>query len=116
VLIPSPTAPEPLPVSVVDPSAIVQIICVSQEGDVTAGTAFRVGKSLMLSVNHVVSGGQCFINREPVHVKYTSADSDFSMLDSGPGPFLKVDCGGFRADHKYLGDRLRPRAPTTDGR
>lgn len=69
----------------------------------TAGSAFRIGPHLLLSVNHVVSGTRCQISGQPIHVDYKSRKADFAELsDSRDGQWLKVDCGGFVAGHEYL--------------
>lgn len=88
---------------VIPPQAFAEIVCVDRTG-ITAGTAFRIGPGLMLSVNHVTSAkGQCFVGGKPMTIRYTSRATDFSMIGGGPeGPFLKVDCGGFVKGHSYL--------------
>jgi hypothetical protein len=43
------------------------------------------------------------INGVPIHVIYTSAKADFSILtDDRAGQWLKVDCGGFVAGREYI--------------
>jgi hypothetical protein len=101
VLLPVPVAPAIPETVVIDPASIVQVICPTDDG-YKAGTAFRVGNDLMLSVNHVTSGGDCFINGQRVVVRYASEDEDFSMLEGSPGPSLKIDCGGFVRGRRYI--------------
>jgi hypothetical protein len=102
VLLPVPVAPAIPQMVVIEPSAIVQVICVSSDG-MTAGTAYRIGPDLMLTASHVTSGnGDCFIGRDPVRVAWKSPDADFTELHGGPGPYLSVDCGGFVKGKKYL--------------
>jgi hypothetical protein len=84
----------------IDTDAIVQVICPTP-GGWTAGTAFRVGHGLILSVNHVTSVGTCKINGERIKVLYSSKQ-DFSMVAGGKGPFLRVDCGGFIRGRHYM--------------
>lgn len=98
----SPLAPQLTPTVVIQPQAIVQVICFSPN-DISAGTAFRVGPTgLMLSVNHVTSSGQCYIAGKPINIAYKSPNSDFSELLGDDGPYLSIDCGGFVKDRKYL--------------
>jgi hypothetical protein len=69
----------------------------------TAGSAFRVSEHLLLSVNHVVSGADCKISGQPIHIEYKSRKSDFAaMSDDRSGQWLKVDCRGFIEGHEYL--------------
>lgn len=101
LLIASPVAPA-LPLVIIQPEAIVQVVCFSPK-DVSAGTAFRVGPTgLLLSVNHVTSAGQCFIDGKPINLAYTSPNADFSELLGDDGPYLGIDCGGFVKGRKYL--------------
>jgi hypothetical protein len=88
-------------VTIVDPAAIVQVWCFAKDA-IYAGSAFRVGNGLLLSVNHVTSSGQCLIDGKAIDIKYKAPKADFSMLKGGEGPFLKVDCGGFVKGRKYL--------------
>lgn len=103
ILMPSPVAQANVaPLSVIQPDAIVQVIC-PETGGWSAGTAFRVGPSgIILSVNHVTKPGTCQINGKPIKVSYASPDSDFSMIDGDSGDYLKVDCGGFVKGRTYL--------------
>lgn len=79
-------------------SAIPLVDCAT-----TAGTAFRISPHLLLSVNHVVTGTNCQIAGEPIHVDYQARKADFAELsDDRDGQWLKVDCGGFVAGHEYL--------------
>lgn len=100
LLVPSTVAPASVDQVVIPESAIVQVIC-PVTGGWSAGTAFRVG-GYLLSVNHVTKPGTCTISGKPVKIDYVAPKQDFSMLDSDPGPFLKVDCGGFVKGHQYL--------------
>jgi hypothetical protein len=81
--------------------AIVQVIC-RTHGGYSAGTAFRIGKGIMLSVKHVTNAGNCSIGGKPLKMLYTSPTLDFSMIAGGEGPFLKVDCGGFIRGRHYI--------------
>lgn len=98
LLVPSATTPATVDIS---PAAIVQVICPTATG-YSAGTAFRIGHGLMLSVNHVTHYSRCTIDDAPVKVSYVAPDADFSMLGGGEGSFLKIDCGGFVRGRKYL--------------
>jgi hypothetical protein len=103
ILIPTPIAPAThLPMIVVQPEAIVQVICVASDGDVLAGSAFRVGPTLMASVNHVTSSGRCSIDGKPINLAYKSPTSDYSEVVGDDGPYLSIDCGGFIKGRKYL--------------
>lgn len=82
-------------------AAIVQVICPAV-GGYSAGTAFRIGRGLGVSVNHVTAPGTCTIKGASVRVVYKSPTADFSMIASDEGPFLKVDCGGFIKGRHYL--------------
>lgn len=102
LLVPSPVASASLPLVVVRPGAIEQVICYGK-GEIWAGTAFRIGNGLGLSVNHVTStGGTCIIGGEPMNLAYKSPTYDFSELLMSDGPYLQVDCGGFVKGRKYL--------------
>lgn len=101
VLIPSPVAPT-LPAVVIQPESIVQVICFGK-GDISSGTAFRVGPTgLLISVNHVTSSPNCFISGKPINLAYKSPTSDFSELQGEDGPYIGIDCGGFVKGRKYL--------------
>ena len=101
LLIPSPVAPASLPLVVVQPSSIQQVICFGK-GYISAGTAFRVGPQLELSVNHVTSEPNCYIDGKPINLAYKSPDRDFSELVADDGPYLTIDCGGFVKGKRYL--------------
>jgi V8-like Glu-specific endopeptidase len=88
-------------VTIVDPAAIVQVWCFAKDA-IYAGSAFRVGNGLLLSVNHVTNSGQCLIDGKAIDIKYKAPKADFSMLKGDPGPFLKVDCGGYVKGRKYI--------------
>lgn len=98
VLLASPTAPASVRQEVISPKAVLQVIC-PMTGGYSAGTAVRVGK-VILSVNHVTASGNCLIDGKPVSVMWHGGD--FSMLEGTPGPYLKIDCGGFVSGHRYL--------------
>jgi hypothetical protein len=101
VLIAAPVAtPDPLPLVIISPQAIVQVLCFGKN-EITAGTAFRIGR-LFLSVNHVTSSGNCFIDGKPIKITWQSPTTDFSMLAADPGPYIAVDCNGFVRGKKYL--------------
>ena len=122
LFISGPTATANIEQEVVTPEAIVQVVClgVSDKGIpyIRAGTAFRVGPTIMLSVNHVTAGpAKCFIGKAPIKVTYASPNADFSMLDGDNGPSLKIDCGGFVKDRRYVAigyARGRPFLTTID--
>lgn len=65
------------------------------------GSAFRIGPKLLLSVKHVMSASACKIGGTAA--RSWSAGYDFSIVEEdGPGPYLKVDCGGYVAGHTYV--------------
>jgi hypothetical protein len=101
LLLASPTAPAIPPMVFVSPKSIVQVICFAPN-EVSAGTAFRIGNGLFLSVNHVTSAGVCYMAGKPVVVDYKSPTADFSMLAGDAGPSLPIGCGGFVKDHRYI--------------
>src|SRR5690349_5764223 len=102
LLIPSPVAPATVaPMVVISPEAIPLVMCIAKDGTY-AGSAFRIGNGLMLSVNHVTSSGQCFIGNAPIIVKYKAAAQDFSMIGGGEGPFLTIDCSGYVKGRDYI--------------
>jgi len=80
-----------------------RVVCL-QAGGYSAGTAFRIGPHLLLSVKHVTSAGNCQIEGQAIHILYTSPKADFSILtDERPTTeFLKVDCDGFKEGRRYL--------------
>jgi hypothetical protein len=102
LLIPSPSATESLPLVVVQPASIVQVICYGKDYT-DAGTAFRVGPTgLLLSVNHVTSTPNCYIEGKPINLAYKSPNTDFSELQGDDGPYLGIDCNGFVKGHHYI--------------
>jgi hypothetical protein len=103
LLIPSPVAPaNPLPMVIIQPAAIVQVVCYSKQYT-DAGTAFRVGPDgLGLSVNHVTSSGNCYIDGKPLTLAYKSPKTDFSEVTLDDGPYLGIDCNGFVKGHHYI--------------
>jgi hypothetical protein len=76
---------------------VVQIMC-----DKVAGTAFRVSPQVYLSVAHVTHNSGCEINGQPF--KEVHQEGDFAVLssDTPDQRWLKVDCEGFRRDHRYV--------------
>lgn len=107
VLLPSPVAPANIPLTIIQPDSIVQVVCHGIDAlgrhYISAGTAFRVGPTgLMLSVNHVTSEPNCVIGGKPINLAYASPRSDFSELQGDEGPYLSIDCGGYVKGRKYL--------------
>lgn len=95
--------PAPFP-ALPQAEAIVPVICFNHK-NIYSGTAFRIGPTgEMLSVNHVTSSGQCFIGKQQLDGRvWKSPKADFSMVDYGvAGPYIPIDCGGFKKGHKYL--------------
>lgn len=85
-----------------DQPIIPKVVCL-QTGGYSAGSAFRVGPTYLLTARHVISEGKCQIDGQPVKVIYTSARSDFAILeDTRPGKSIAVDCGGFQEGHRYV--------------
>jgi hypothetical protein len=103
LLIPTPLAPASTQgLVVISPAAIMQVWCVSPKW-ISAGTAFRVGPSLSISVNHVTSApGTCAVGGKAMDLAYKSPTLDFSELLTDEGPYLQIDCGGFVKGRKYL--------------
>ena len=97
LLIPAPVATAAVDQTVIDPSAIVQVICPTDNG-YSAGSAFRVGKSLAVSVKHVTSAGHCYVPGHDSELAYQGEKQDFAMLKIDAGPYLVPDCGGFGSD------------------
>lgn len=96
----SPLSPASTSPVAVPRAAIVQVVCFGKDM-VTSGTAFRIGNGLLLSVNHVTSTPNCYIQGKPIDLKWKSPKEDFSMLGGDDGPFLTVDCGGFIKGRRY---------------
>jgi hypothetical protein len=102
LLIPSASVTETLPLVIVQPESIVQVLCFGKDVEL-AGTAFRIGPQFLLSVNHVTSGPeQCFIGGKPINLAWKSPTSDFSELLGDEGPYLPIDCKGFVKGHHYI--------------
>jgi hypothetical protein len=84
---------------------IPKVVCPVYAGPVllgwSMGSAFRIGK-LLLSVKHVTDYPDCYINGKKITVAYTDPKLDFSIIADSEGPFLKVDCDGFKPGRKYL--------------
>lgn len=94
LLVSAPSVPD----TTSDASPVPLVLCTN-----SAGSAFRIGLTLILSVSHVVSASGCEIGNKPIHVIYNNGSEDFAILqDVGPGKFLKVDCGGFVQGHLYV--------------
>jgi V8-like Glu-specific endopeptidase len=76
---------------------VVQIMCAK-----VAGTAFRVGPKLFLSVAHVTHNEGCTINDRPF--KELAQQGDFAVLsyDVSDAHWLPIDCGGFKKGHRYV--------------
>lgn len=77
---------------------IAQVMCV--EG---RGTAFKVGTSRWLSVNHVTRMTGCTIRGKPATVVLKSEELDFSYFQI-PDDWhvgMKVSCEGFKAGESY---------------
>jgi hypothetical protein len=70
--------------------AVPLVIC-PMIGGYSAGSAFRIGPHLLLSVNHVTSASAtCGIDGQRITVIYASPERDFSVLsDDRPGSYLK---------------------------
>lgn len=83
--------------------AVPLVIC-PMIGGYSAGSAFRIGPHLLLSVNHVTSASAtCGIDGQRITVIYASTERDFSVLsDDRPGSYLKADCGGYVAGRRYV--------------
>jgi hypothetical protein len=97
VVVPAPAVPQTEPAP-----SVPKVLCRHEHG-YSAGTAFRIGPHLLVSVNHVTSASRCEIDGEPIHVIYASPKADFSILsDARSGKWLKVDCSGFVAGHRYV--------------
>jgi hypothetical protein len=101
LLVSYPAVPQTVDPIIVHTDAVMQVFCFNSEG-ISAGTAFRVGGKLGLSVNHVTSSGKCFIAGKPVRLSYKSPNSDFSMIDTDEGAHLTADCGGYIKGRKYV--------------
>jgi hypothetical protein len=82
-------------------SPISRVLCISGNGG-RAGTMFRIGPKLAISAAHVTSAPNCIADGEALNA--TSApDRDYSIITlQTPGPYLKVDCGGFVKDGHYI--------------
>lgn len=78
-------------------TGIVRVDCAD-----SAGTAFRVGPNLYISVAHVTSGKGCTINSEPVKVTYTHGDFTSFVSGDSSDKWLAIDCGGFVPKHHYI--------------
>lgn len=92
-----------VPKTILPMEAVPKVFCPQDDGGAFYGTAFRIGPHLLLSVKHVTSLPHCTIDGTPIHILYTSAKADFSILfDDRAGKWLKVDCNGFVAGRKYI--------------
>lgn len=101
LLIPLPVCPANLPLMVVQPQSLMQVVCYGKDY-ISSGTAFRVGPRFGVSVNHVTSSGECYIDGKPIVLAYKSPTRDFSEVLTDDGPYLTVDCGGFVKGRRYL--------------
>ena len=95
--------PTPSTSDSIAPQPVVPLVVCLHPTYYNAGTAFRVGPHLLLSVAHVTSSGGCQIDGQSIHILYTSSSQDFSILsDDRSGEFIPVDCNGFVKGRKYL--------------
>lgn len=99
LIVPSSVAPE-LP----EPSPLVQVVCPTSPFTASMGTAFKIARNLAVSVKHVTDNPVCFINGQPIKA-WEHPSKDFSLIEIDlPGKALKIDCGGFVKDRKYLAE------------
>jgi len=75
---------------------VVKVQC-----DEGSGTAFRVGPTNLLSVNHVTSLHGCTINGAPFKVVQKQGDFTILSSDQKADRWLHIDCGGFVAGKIY---------------
>lgn len=95
---PSPAIPQ-----AVEAEVPVPLVMCRQTFGYATGSAFRIGPHLLLSVKHVTNMKNCAINGVATHVLYTSRKADFSILsDERTGEWLRIDCNGFVAGHRYV--------------
>ena len=66
--------------------------------DNSRGSAFRVGPHNYVSVAHVTDDKGCKINGQPFKVEFAF----ITTSEDRPG-FMRIDCGGFKLGHRYLG-------------
>lgn len=94
-------SPQPAIPQTAQPLEAVPLVMCPRDNGYSAGTAFRIGPRLLLSVNHVTSEPNCKTDGQPIKVIYSHGD--FSMIsDSRDGKWLKVDCGGFVKGRFYV--------------
>jgi hypothetical protein len=69
---------------------------------VSRGSAFRIGRDILLTVAHVTSHRSCTIYGKPV--KVLRAQGDFAIITTTPSDdrWMRIDCGGFVKGRKYL--------------
>lgn len=95
------TSPSPAPAAMLTYTApeVPLVNC-----KLTAGSAFRISPTLLVTARHVAVGAACEINGEPLKVIYSSKTLDYSILKSAtPSPdYLAVSCDGFQAGQLYV--------------
>jgi hypothetical protein len=91
---------------------ILQVSCPITGGR-SMGTAFRVGK-VILSANHVTDYANCTIDGTKIEARHVPG-LDFSIAPSGAGEYLKIDCGGYIAGHRYIAVGYARGAPFLTG-
>jgi hypothetical protein len=67
-----------------------------------AGTAFRVGPRLYVSVAHVTGMSACKVDGEPLTITYRHGDFSAFTVPDASKEWLKIDCGGFVAGRHYI--------------
>lgn len=85
---------------------IAEVVCIDRKGDIYSGTAFRIGPGEMITVNHVVDTGDCFIGANALAGNvWNSPKADFASVSLDAtiesGPSIPVDCNGFVKGHRY---------------
>ena len=94
-------SPFAAPVMADEPAQLFGAMTMIECGD-ARGTAFRIGRRLIVSAHHVTSSGPCRIGAAPLVLVREDAATDFALLRGPPGPVhLKLRCTGFRAGRAY---------------
>lgn len=88
------------PVYLIDPHAVVKVVC-----PMGYGSGVHLGEGRVLTAFHVVDHepSACFVNGKPANVIYVDPQMDVAMLqaDLGSLPAARWSCQGYAIDESY---------------
>lgn len=96
------SATGPIPLYPHNENAIVMVKCQKARG-IGSGTAFKVGHNSYITAAHVMAGGTCWVDGQPVTVTSFDDRRDYATF-TGPASdvTIKASCDGYRAGETYI--------------